>query len=440
MPTITHRRHQPRERAARQPRLLVASPSGDFRATALPALGRSGRHLCRVEQWIPLPRGAQLLTMPDCRPVGGRTAAPVTLDEGLPVAAALPHGYTRTYLPAYAKAEGASLLPLFGYTAVAALDGELAAAAVRTDQAPEWRPERFGTLGLPERIAALRRELPFNAVVAQLSRCAGEYGCYTAQNTFYGRWEAALPTSNACNARCIGCISEQEPDGPPTPQARIQANARQRDLVALAVRHLEQAEPAMVSYGQGCEGEPLLNWKLLVATTEAIRQRTSRGWINVNTNGSKPEGMAALIAAGLDACRVSVFSARQATFAAYYRPRNYTFADVERTLALASEAGLFTSINLLTFPGVTDQAREIDALVGLLRRTGTRMVQMRNLTIDPEQLLDALPPPDSAALGVATLLARLREELPGLLIGNSSRLPGQVERLTPSPSSTGEGS
>lgn len=433
MPTATRRHAQVRQRAARQPRLLVASPDGEFRPAALPALGRSGRDLARVSRWIPLPRGTQLLTMPDCRPVGGRLEAPSILSEGLPVAAALPHGYTRTYLPAYAKVPDAPPLPLFGYTAVAALDGELVVAAERTDEAPEWRPERFATPELPERIAALRRELPFNAVVAQLSRCAGEYHCYTAQNTFYGRWEAALPTSNACNARCIGCISEQEPDGPPTPQARIRDMARQRDLVALAVRHLERTEPAMVSYGQGCEGEPLLNWKLLATTTKAIRERTDRGWINVNTNGSSPEGMAALIAAGLDACRVSVFSARQETFAAYYRPRNYTFADVERTLALASDAGLFTSINLLTFPGVTDQAREIDALVALLRRTGARMVQMRNLTIDPEQLLDALPPPDSPALGVATLLARLRAELPNLLIGNSSRLPGQVEQRKVAP-------
>src|SRR5690348_15081458 len=171
MPTIT-RRHAPvRQRAARQPRLLVASPDGDFRPAALPALGRSGRDVCRVTRWIPLPRGTQLLTMPDCRPVGGRLEAPTILAEGLPVAAALPHGYTRTYLPAYEKIPGAPPLPLFGYTAVAAIDGELVVAAARTDDAPEWLPERFATPDLPERIADLQRALPFNAVVAQLSRC-----------------------------------------------------------------------------------------------------------------------------------------------------------------------------------------------------------------------------------------------------------------------------
>ena len=372
-----------------------------------------------------MPLGAQLLTMPDCRPVGLRAGEPF-VDDGVPVAVALPHGYTRTYLPAYVKEPGAPFLPLFGYTAVAERAGEFVVAAIRTDDAAEWRHSEFGRPDLPQRIAALQRELPTNDLVRQISTCAGEYGCYTAQNTFYDRWEAALPTSNACNASCIGCISEQEPDGPPTPQERIRTMARQRDVVAVAVRHLERAEQGMVSFGQGCEGEPMLNWRLLGAATEAIRQRTDRGWININTNGCNPQAMATLIDAGLDACRVSVFSARQDVFAAYYRPRNYTFADVEETLRVATAAGLFTSINLLTFPGVTDQEQEVDAMIAMLRRTGARMVQMRNLTIDPEQLLDALPPPDSAALGVATLVQRLRDELPGLIIGNSSRLPGQV--------------
>jgi pyruvate-formate lyase-activating enzyme len=366
--------------------------------------------------------------MPDCVPIGCKAGQQVAA-RGWPVAAALPHGYTRTLLPAYRKQPGAPPLPLFAYTAVAEAGGQVYAAAVQTDDAPEWHPERFHTPDLPTRISALQRALPMNGLVTQLSRCAAEYGCYTAQNTFYERWEAALPASNACNASCIGCISEQEPDGPPSPQERIRASARRRDLVELAVRHLETAEPAMVSFGQGCEGEPLLQWRLLADCTRAIRERTSLGWINVNTNGSKPEGMAALIKAGLDACRVSVFSARQHVFAAYYRPRNYAFSDVERTLAMASAAGLFTSINLLVFPGVTDQELEIEALLAMLRRTGTRMVQLRNLTIDPEQLLDALPEPDSPALGVEMLLRRLRQEVPGLVIGNSSRLPGQAARL-----------
>lgn len=418
-------RSRPRPRGRLTNQLLIAEPNGDIRDGRLSALGRSGRDIVEVDRWIPLPAGAQLLSLPDCVPVG-RGAAGLAEDGGWPVAAALPHGYTRTHLPAYRKAPGAPFLPLFGYTAVAAQGDALMVAAIKTDTAPEWEAARFGTTDLPKRVRALQQELPTNSLVTQLSKCALEYGCYTAQNTFYTRWEAALPTSNACNARCIGCISEQEPDGPPTPQQRIREMAQRRDIVAVAVRHLEATDGGMVSYGQGCEGEPLLNWRLLVDSTKEIRKRTARGWVNINTNGSNPEAMRALLAAGLDACRVSVFSARQETFAAYYRPRNYTFADVEQTLRVASDAGAFTSINLLIFPGVTDQEHEARALVELLRRTGTRMVQLRNLTIDPEQLLDALPAPDSPAMGIRAMIELFRSELPQLVIGNSSRLPGQV--------------
>lgn len=408
--------------------MLVAGAKGAVYPTRLEAMGRCGWDIVPVEEWIPLPTGAQLLTMPECCPVGAIRGGLDGDHEGLPVAAALPHGFTRTFLPAYRKQKGAAPLPLFGYTAVAELDGELVVAAVQTDAMPEWQPKRFNTQDLTTRVEAVLRMAPFNTVLAQLRRCALEYGCYTAQNTFYGRWEAAIPTSNACNARCVGCISEQEPDGPPSPQQRIREMVRQHDIVEVAVRHLEHAERAMVSFGQGCEGEPLLNWRILVRCIEAIRRQTDRGWININTNGSSPRAMEALIRAGLDACRVSVFSARESTFAAYYRPRNYTFADVERSLQLAADAGLFTSINLLTFPGVTDQEREADALIDLLRRTRTRLVQLRNLTIDPEQLLEALPPGDSPAQGVSHLLARLRTEVPGLLLGNASPLPSSFDK------------
>ena len=49
------------------------------------------------------------------------------------VAAILPVGHTRLYLPAFAKNPGAPVLPLFGYTAVAWGRGKFWVAAVRSD-------------------------------------------------------------------------------------------------------------------------------------------------------------------------------------------------------------------------------------------------------------------------------------------------------------------
>jgi hypothetical protein len=47
------------------------------------------------------------------------------------------------------------------------------------------------------------------------------YHCFAAKNIFVGRWEAPLPTSPTCNARCVGCLSLQEGECPAS-QDRIQ--------------------------------------------------------------------------------------------------------------------------------------------------------------------------------------------------------------------------
>src|SRR5207245_11206176 len=110
-----------------------------------------------------------------------------------------------------------------------------------------------------EGIAAGLREFTGSSLVLQLARCATEYGCYTAQNFFLRAGEAAIPVSPACNAACIGCISEQEPDaGVESAQARVRGAPSVQEIVDVALAHLEAAPEAIVSFGQGCEGEPLL--------------------------------------------------------------------------------------------------------------------------------------------------------------------------------------
>ena len=88
--------------------------------------------------------------------------------------------------------------------------------------------------------------------------------------------------------------------------------------VVVAVEHLETARGrVLVSFGQGCEGEPLLRWRDVAKAIRLARARTDRGSINVNTNGSRPDALAALFDAGLDACRVSLNSASPDLYAAY---------------------------------------------------------------------------------------------------------------------------
>ena len=99
--------------------------------------------------------------------------------------------------------------------------------------------------------------------------------------------------------------------------------------------------------------------------------------------------------------RASTISARRETYDAYYRPIGYTLEHVKRSLVLAREAGVYTSINLLCFPGLIDCEDEVEALVGFLRETGTRLVQLRNLNIDPEVLLVTRSPATWRAAGHA---------------------------------------
>ena len=84
----------------------------------------------------------------------------------------------------------------------------------------------------------------------------------------------------------------------------------------------------MVSFGQGCEGEPLMQAPVIEEAVRAMRRATGRGTINLNTNASRPATVARLFDAGLDSMRVSINSLREACYDAYFRPRGYTFADV----------------------------------------------------------------------------------------------------------------
>ncbi len=75
-----------------------------------------------------------------------------------------------------------------------------------------------------------------------------------------GRWECPVPSSPACNANCIGCISFQpEEETIISTQDRLRFKPTAEEIVEFTVPHLETAPYPIVSFGQGCEGEPLSN-------------------------------------------------------------------------------------------------------------------------------------------------------------------------------------
>lgn len=418
------------------PKLLLAMSDGTvLEHPALLALARSGEDIVEpVERPIPMPRGGRLVHLPGRRPVGrdpatGRAEVLDRLRIGArsvvpnAVGALLPPGYTRTLLPADLRV-GGPVLSQWAYAAAGWGSHGPVVWALRTDRRTHWDPARFSTSGLAGLVEARLARSPRNRVLRQLETCALEYRCFTSQNIFYERDEGALPASVACNARCVGCISEEKPGGPPASHARIREAPPGEELAEVATHHLlAAAGRSMVSFGQGCEGEPLTRVLAIEDAIRRTRRKTARGSINVNTNGSRPQAMARLLDAGLDACRVSLNSAHAELYAAYYNPVGYSFDDVEATLSLARRRGAYVALNLLVFPGVTDRLGEVLRLVDLVVRHRVDQVQARSLCIDADQYMEvargrgALGEP----IGVRQLLSALKAEAPWVEIGNFAR-------------------
>jgi pyruvate-formate lyase-activating enzyme len=377
--------------------------------------------------FIPLPKGSLLLTLPGRSVVAYKGTSKIEIaqqdqEEVCAVACALPLGYTRLALPAYAQRPDAPTLPLYGYTAVAWGGDSFWAAAQRTDELESWKPQTHDAEHVQEGIARRTLELPGSSLVAQLARCATEYGCFTAQNVFLRQGEAALPVSVACNARCIGCISEQDPSAQvKSAQERIRRRPTTEEIADLAVAHLRAVPDGMVSFGQGCEGEPLLATPLIEQAILAIRAATSSGTIHCNTNASDPRALARLIDAGLRSVRVSLNAVRPHAYAAYYRPRGYDFTAVRESLRVAADKHIAISLNLLTHPGVTDDEDEIEAFGKFLHEFPIAMVQTRTLNVDPATYFAAVGRPHSAPRGMRRWFRWLRTEFPGMQVGNFTR-------------------
>jgi pyruvate-formate lyase-activating enzyme len=365
-----------------------------------------------AEELIPAPPGTVPVMLPGRSPlVYGAQASRRTA-----LAALLPAGYTRLLLPAYEEKKDAPQLPLFGYAFACVVDDALHVAAMRTDEDPNWTPRAFAEGELEEIIRRRRTLEPENPVLAQLARCSLEYGCFTAQNVFLERGEAALPASPKCNARCVGCISELDADSTtPSPQERIAYETTADALARVAIHHLQREADGIVSFGQGCEGEPLLRATTLAQAIEKIRAVRPNGTVNLNTNGSLPKSLAMLIDAGLDAVRVSLNSFRADVYAAYYRPLGYGLDDVLESIRLAVRRGLRVSLNLLTHPGVTDEAAEVGAMRDFLRDTPVALVQTRTLNIDPHLYFARVGRPREPR-GMRVALRAIREA--GVAVGN----------------------
>ncbi|MGJ7033114.1 radical SAM protein [Niabella hirudinis] len=407
------------------PYLLYSDGNGNiFEDTSLYAVGRSGWDALPVpvEDWIELPDGGSLYELPERMGIGIDviTGELRLCDKGWAVAAFIPPAHTGFYIAAYETKPGAPTLPLFCYTAVAWQNEKFYVPAVRIEQDIRQECAGFDASKVKSGVDYLTKAYPHNRLVNHLANnCALTYHCPAARNYFIGRWECPVPASPACNANCVGCISLQ-PDEETivSTQDRLQFKPTVEEIVEFTVPHLETAPYPLISFGQGCEGEPLLMWETLEKAIIEIRKHTSKGSININTNGSKPDAVKRLCEAGLNSIRVSTNSARSEIYMPYYRPNNYQFEDIVESLKVVNSFGGWTSINYFVFPGMTDSIAEYEALRKLIRETDLKMIQWRNFNIDPDWYLGKIGVSETGEfMGVKQLMDLIREEFPHLKYG-----------------------
>lgn len=391
--------------------------------------GRSCESISRPsrDDLIPLPTGSELFVLPDRIPVGiekdGKT---VTLaenpynpaEEVQAVAAFMAPAHTAIHTAAYKTIhKEASPLPLFAYTAVGWHQGRFWVTAFRSDPDHRQDADRFDSKKIERQTIKRLKDQPDNRLVQHLGKCCLTYGCPAARNYFLARWEAPLPSSPACNADCVGCISLQASGCCPATQDRIKFVPTPAEITAVAVPHLNKAPRPIVSFGQGCEGEPLLQEKTIAEAIRLIRSRTGKGTINLNSNASIPGAVESLAHAGLDSIRVSMNSARKREHSMYYRPKGFDLDSVCQSIEIMKNRKRFVSLNYFILPGFTDAPLEFSALCGLLERYQPDMIQLRNLNMDPDLYFRSVGHTCENPIGMRRWHQQLQKLFPALRFG-----------------------
>lgn len=418
-----------------RPKLLFADKQGNiYDHPQLEMVGSSGPSIQRPERddLVPLPGLSRLYYHPDCPPYGydpqkdrivllKQTKIGKKTIRCNAVSAFIQQGWVRQFLPAMDCRLKNYTLPMWAYSAVGFADDRYYVPAFEIDDNFRWNPDNFDDRDLLPKVEKRLNQFPDNRLVKHLERCALEYHCFAAKNFFLRRWEAPIPTSPTCNSGCLGCISLQPDSGCIPPQERIRFVPDLHEITDPFSRHLNEAQDPIISFGQGCEGEPIMQWQRISEAIAAIRKKTFRGTINLNTNGSVPQWVRSICQSGLDSIRISLSSAQEHLYNKYYLPQGYCFEDVLESIRTARDQGVFTMINYLIFPGITDQEEEVAALRSVIQKTRPHLIHLKNLNIDPDFYLKAMGAPHKPGLGIKKVKNLLESEFPEMQFGYYNR-------------------
>jgi molybdenum cofactor biosynthesis enzyme MoaA len=425
----------------KSPLIVVSDSKGNiFEIPDLLMVGASVNSIILPDETsiIQLPQSSVLFTLPKRIPIGYDCISkkPVAHDNyrGEPiyaVAAFLPPGYIRTLSSAYHELSEAPRLPLYCYSAVGWKNGRFYVAGNRIDRQMrhEIADESFEIIDKHARI--MLKRFPQNRLIKHLvENCVLKYRCPNACNLVLGKWECPIPVSSACNASCLGCISHQKKEsGFCSSQHRLDFTPTVKEIEEYVVPHLQKAPNPIVSFGQGCEGEPLLKVNLIEESIKRIRGQTSRGILNINTNASLPKAVERICRAGINSMRVSLNSAQEKYYTAYYQPKNYCFKDVCESIAIADRYNVWVSLNYLAFPGFTDHPSEMAALKKMLNKNKINMIQTRNLNIDPHWFIEKMGLNDlkGKAMGMNRWIHEIKKDFPNVRLGYFNPTPAQIK-------------
>ena len=412
-------------------RPLVADHKGNiFDLEGYAAVGRIGYgnlfSRLFLDDMLPLPEGSEFMFLPDRHPVLYNLKKqkievvvknPFNKKKPLfPVSVFNSPGFVVTHLSSYKENIKAKPIPLFSYGAAAFFENKFLSPAVQVEWEPRQELRLMPIAKIKSGIKTFQKKMKNNRLRKHLEKCALVYGCPAAKNFFLKRYEAPLPTSQFCNANCIGCISLQKSSPLSSCQERISFTPSPDEIAEIAVEHINNVEKAIVSFGQGCEGEPLLASDSILPAIKQIRSITKNGTINLNTNASRPDLLEKLFNAGLDSIRVSINSFQEKYYNAYFRPKSYKFIDVLKCIEIANKYEKFVSINYLNIPGFTDTPNEINACMNYLNNNTVNMIQWRNLNIDPLYYYKALKIKEKPK-GIKFMLNLINNEFPKIKFG-----------------------
>jgi len=412
---------------------LVADETGQiFELEGYNAVGCSGPDqfdILTTQNTIEIPYGSEMMFLPDRFPIiyHPDSDSYEAIDENpyepgtalFPVAVFCSPGYVLSQVAAYGSDQNCQPLPLFSYGAVGWGQNGFRVAAIQVDWEPRQDLRQMPISKIRSGIKRFQKLMPKNRLRKHLEHCALVYGCPAAKNLFIGRYEAPLPTATSCNARCMGCLSSPNNCANRCSQERITFTPSADEISEIALQHINHVKNAVVSFGQGCEGEPLLASHVIEPAIKKIRQKTDAGTINLNTNASRPDLLKPLFHAGLDSMRVSINSFQKEAYLKYFQPINYQFENVIKSIEIALSLDKFVSLNYLNCPGVTDSPNEVQALDCFLNQYPVHLIQWRNLNIDPMWYYSHLSSDLvlKTGIGMRNLLDHIANHFPNLRFG-----------------------